>query len=356
MVCDAVWTDFDNDGATDLIIAGEWMPVTFFKNKDSRFENINAQTGIGNQTGWWNSITAGDFDNDGDMDYVAGNLGRNAFLRTTESLPVKVYAKDFDKNDNIDAVVTTYMNDQHGEKKEFPMLGRDEIMSQMPVLKKQFLTYKEFAVADINRIFTKEQLNDALVLRANNFSSCYIQNNGNNKFELKSLPPMAQLAPLYGMVADDFNDDGKLDIAMCGNDYGNEVSAGRYDAMNGLLLLGDGKGNFKPEPITQSGLFINGDAKALISVSGLNNTYFLAASQNRGPLKFFRMRKKTSVIKANANDVYAIIQLKNGKTRKQEFYYGTSHLSQSSRFLSAGDAVKSIQIFNNKGQQRLVNF
>lgn len=356
MVCDALWTDFDNDGATDLIITGEWMPVAFFKNKNGRFENITSKTGIGNQTGWWNSIAAGDFDNDGDIDYIAGNLGKNAFLRASESFPVKVYAKDFDKNGNIDAVVTMYMKDQQGEKKEFPMLGRDEIMSQMPIFKKQFLTYKEFAVADIGQIFTREQLKDAFVLQTNNFSSCYIQNNGSGKFELKPLPPMAQLAPLNGMVADDFNNDGKLDIAICSNDYGNEVSAGRYDAMNGVLLLGDGRGNFKAQTIAQSGLYVSGDAKALISLSGLNNTYFLAASQNRGPLKIFRMRGKSVIIRINHKDLYALIRLKNGKTRKQEFYYGASYLSQSSRFLNINDAVKSMQIFNNKGENRIINF
>jgi hypothetical protein len=357
MVCDAIWTDFDNDGKIDLIVAGEWMPVTFFKNKNGSFENITTQTGIGNETGWWNSITAGDFDNDGDIDYIAGNLGKNAFLRASEAFPVKVYAKDFDKNDNTDAVVTMYMKDQQGEKKEFTMLGRDEIMSQMPVLKKQFLTYKQFALADIYHIFTKEQLQDAFVLQANNFNSCYIQNNGNGKFELKPLPPMAQLAPLNGMVVDDFNSDGDLDIAICGNDYGNEVSAGRYDAMNGIVLLGYGKGNFKPETILQSGLFINGDGKALISLQGSGNNYFFAATQNRGALKLFKMRKNGRTIKINATDDYALIQFKNGKTRKQEFYYGTSYLSQSSRFLNVSEgAINALRIFNNKGESRTITF
>ena len=357
MVCDAIWTDFDNDGKTDLIVAGEWMPVTFFKNRNGNFEDITSQTGIGNQTGWWSSITAGDFDNDGDIDYIAGNLGKNAFLRASEIFPVKVYAKDFDKNDNLDAVVTMYMKDQQGEKKEFTMLGRDEIMSQMPVLKKQFLTYKQFALADIYHIFTKEQLQDAFELQANNFNSCYIQNNGNGKFELKPLPPMAQLAPLNGMVAGDFNNDGNLDVAISGNDYGNEVSAGRYDAMNGIVLLGEGNGNFKAQTILQSGLFINGDGKSLISLQGVGNNYFLAATQNRGALKLFKMRKNDKIIKANATDAYAIIQFKNGKTRKQEFYYGTSYLSQSSRFLNVDEnTVNSLRIFNNKGESRTVTF
>src|SRR6266498_3207801 len=214
MVCDAVWTDFNNDGTMDLIIAGEWMPLTFFKNTNGKFENVTAATGIGNQTGWWSSIISGDFDNDGDIDYVAGNLGENAFFRTSPQYPIKMYAKDFDNNGNIDAITTMFLKDQRGTKREYPAMSRDDIVSQVPSLKKKFLTYKAFALATVQQIFTDEQLKDALVLQANNFSSCYIQNNGNGKFEIKALPAMAQLAPLNGMVADDFNNDGNLDIAV----------------------------------------------------------------------------------------------------------------------------------------------
>ena len=172
-------------------------------------------------------------------------MGLNAFIRGNDKEPVRVYAKDFDNNGNIDAVLTLYLKDQEGVKREYPALNRDDITSQMPALKKKFNAYKDFAVADIHQIFTPEQLKDALVLEANNFASCYIQNDGNGKFEIKPLPPMAQMAPLNGMQTGDFNGDGNLDIAICGNDYGNEITAGRYDAMNGLVLLGDGAGNFK---------------------------------------------------------------------------------------------------------------
>ncbi len=116
MVCDAVWTDFDNDGQTDLLLTGEWMPLSFFKNKNGKLENVTAASGIANQKGWWNSIAAGDFDNDGDIDYVAGNLGLNAFIRGNEKEPVKMYAKDFDNNGNTDAILTLFMKNQQGVK------------------------------------------------------------------------------------------------------------------------------------------------------------------------------------------------------------------------------------------------
>ncbi len=354
MVCDALWTDFDNDGATDLIVAGEWMPVSFFKNKNGNFENVTAQTGIGNQTGWWNSLVAGDFDNDGDIDYIAGNLGKNSFFRASEEYPAKVYAKDFDKNGNIDPVLTLFLKDEKGRMREFPALNRDDITGQMPALKKKFFTYKSFAVADIHQIFGDDQLKDALVLEANNFSSCYIQNMGNGKFSIAPLPAMAQMAPLNGMVATDVNSDGNLDVVLVGNDYGNEVTAGRYDAMNGLLLLGDGAGNFKPQQTRQSGFFVPGDAKALVQLRSADGKSLLAASQNQGAIKLFKARNNAILIPVNKDDKYAIIKLKNGKLRKQELYYGSGFLSQSTRSITKDESIEQISIVNTKGVQRVV--
>src|SRR5258708_16785569 len=132
MICDAVWTDFDNDGWTDLIVVGEWMPVTFFRNNHGKLENITAQSGIADQVGWWNSITAGDFDNDGKIDYIVGNLEQNSFFRASDKEPVSIYAKDFDNNGSIDPIITVFLKDQNGEKKEYTAMNRDDIMSQLP--------------------------------------------------------------------------------------------------------------------------------------------------------------------------------------------------------------------------------
>ncbi len=267
MVCDALWTDWDNDGAVDLIVLGEWMPVTFFKNKNGSFDNVTAGTGMGDQKGWWNSLVAGDFDNDGDIDYIAGNLGKNSFFRASDEYPARVYAKDFDDNGNIDPILTLYLKDSQGEMKEYPALNRDDIVGQLPGLKKQFLSYKAFAVADVHQIFNDEKMQDALVLEANNFSTCFIQNMGNGKFEWKALPALAQQAPVNGMLAADVNADGNLDVVLCGNDYGNEVSAGRYDAMNGLVLLGDGKGGFSALHIGAKRLLCTGRCQSSHTVT-----------------------------------------------------------------------------------------
>jgi hypothetical protein len=356
LVCDALWTDFDNDGWTDLIIVGEWIPVTFFKNDHGKLKNVTAQTGISNQTGWWNSITAGDFDNDGDIDYIVGNVGENSFYRASQKYPVNIYAKDFDKNGRLDAIPTVFLNDRNGQKKEFTAQNRDEIVEQLPLLKKKFLKYKTFATADIHAIFSDEELAGALHLQANNFNTCFIKNMGNGKFEMHALAAMAQLAPVFGMVTDDFNNDGNIDVALSANDFGNEVTNGRYDAMNGLVLLGDGKGNFIPQSILQSGFFLPGDAKALVKLRSADGHYLLAASQNRGPLKIFKQKINEKNVPLKSNDKTVFIHLKNGLIRKEEVYHGTSFLSQSSLFIPVNDQVKAVDIINNKGEKRTISF
>ncbi len=355
MVCDAIWTDFDNDGWTDLVVVGEWMPVTFFRNDHGKFQNITAQSGISNQIGWWNSIAGGDFDNDGDIDYIVGNLGKNSFFRASDEYPVSVYAKDFDSNGSVDAILTVFLKDQKGIKKEYPATSRDDIISQLPGVRKKYLTYKEFASADVHQIFPDDQMKGALVIHANNFKSCYLKNDGQGKFELIPLPDEAQMAPLNGMVVDDFNGDGNLDVALNGNDYGNEVSNGRYDAMNGLLLLGNGKGSFQPRTILQSGIFIPGDGKALIELKGPGQAYLLAASQNRGPLKLFKRNGAQGVIPLLQTDRTILVTLTNGRKRREELYFGNSFLSQSSRFLSVGKNVVSVEVQDSKGKSRLIN-
>ncbi|MEO6637971.1 MAG: VCBS repeat-containing protein, partial [Ginsengibacter sp.] len=327
-----------------------------FKNDHGKLENVTAQTGISNQTGWWNSITAGDFDNDGDIDYIVGNVGGNSFYRASAKYPVNIYAKDFDNNGRLEAIPTVFLNDQNGQKKEFTAQNRDEIVEQLPLLKKKFLKYKTFATADIHTIFSDEELAGALHLQANNFNTCFIKNIGNGKFEMHALPAMAQLAPVFGMVTDDFNNDGNIDVALSANDFGNEVTNGKFDTMNGLILLGDGKGNFIPQSIFQSGFFLPGDAKALIKLRSADGHYLLAASQNRGPLIIFKQKINEKNVPLKSNDKTVFIHLKNGLTRKEEVYHGTSFLSQSSLFVAVNDQVKAVDIINNKGEKRTLNF
>jgi hypothetical protein len=355
LVCDAIWSDFDNDGFVDLILAGEWMPISFFKNDHGRFTNITAQSGIDKETGWWNSIAAGDFDNDGDIDYIAGNLGENSFYRASDQYPVNMYAKDFDNNKSFDAITTVFLKDAEGNRKEYTAQNRDDIVEQLPPLKKKYLTYKDFANADINSLFSGEELKGALHLKANNFKTSYIQNLGKGKFRIQPLPAMTQLAPVYGMVIDDYNDDGNLDVLLCGNDFGTEVTNGRYDALNSLLLLGNGKGAFAPQSLLQAGVFVTGDAKAMIKLKGGDNNYLITCSQNNGPLKIFAKNDSDQkLIPVNQYDKAVLITLSNGMVRKEELYYGNSFLSQSSRFVCINSSVRKAELVDHMGVKRVV--
>ncbi|PWT75632.1 MAG: RNA-binding protein [Bacteroidetes bacterium] len=355
MVCDAIWTDFDNDGWPDLILAGEWMPITFLRNDHGQFIETTASSGIANQIGWWNSITSGDFDNDGDIDYVVSNLGENSFYKASDKYPVSVYAKDFYNQGITQCMITSYLKDrQGGQKKEFSSESRDNLISQLPFLKKRFLTYQKFAETTFDKLFTPQELKNSVKYSANNFKSCLIRNNGNGSFSMEPLCDVAQYSAINGMITDDFDGDGNLDICMNTNDYGTVPSLGRYDALDGLVLRGDGKGNFTPMTIAQSGIFIPGNGKALVKLRSSDGKYLIAASQNRGPLKVFELNKEFHYVMLNEGDVSAMLTYKDGRKQKRETGYGNSFLSQSARFLTVNDSVSSIEITNSKGGVRKI--
>ena len=355
MVCDASWTDFDGDGWPDLVLAGEWMPVTFLKNDKGVFRNVTGATGISDQTGWWNSIVAGDFDNDGDIDYIVGNLGQNSFYRASAQYPVRVYGKDFDNNGIYDMLTSLYLPDQEGNKKEFPAESRDDLLKQMTAMRRKFPSYKSYAVATMDEVLSEDQRKGALILQANNFQSCLLRNDGNGKFTIVPLPAEAQFSVLNGMVAEDFDGDGKLDLVLNGNDYGADPSNGRYDALNGLFLKGDGKGDFSPLTILQSGLFIPGNGKALVKLRGAGGKCLLVAAQNRGPLKVFELKRNVRCVPVQPSDVSALLTYKNGLIRKEELCYGSSFLSQSGRFINLDEGVVSLQITDNRGAARRID-
>jgi hypothetical protein len=355
MVCDALWTDFNNDGWPDLVLAGEWMPVTFLQNDHGIFRNVTAGTGIAGHLGWYNSIAAGDFDNDGDIDYIVGNLGQNSFYRASPDFPVRVYAKDFDNNGIYDMLTSYYLPDSMGQIKEFPVDMRDDLFKQVNVMGRRFPTYRSYAVATMDEVLTKNEREGALILQANDFSTAMLRNDGNGHFTLIPLPPEAQWSVINGMSVGDFNGDGQLDLVMNGNDYGTSVNFGRYDALNGLYLSGDGKDGFTPLSMLQSGLFIPGNGKALVRLRGAGGGSLLAAGQNRGPLKLFAQRHPLPTLTLQPSDVSVLIHYRNGQTRKEEVYYGVSFLSQSGRFIDWNDNTTYVEITNNKGAKRVIS-
>jgi len=358
MITDALWSDFDRDGNIDLVLTGEWMPVTFFKNTGTGFKNITATTGIEQHVGWWNSLTAGDFDNDGDIDYVAGNLGLNSQFKATTAEPMYLYAKDLDNNGKPDPMIFCYLKAEDGSRKPFPMHTRDDLVSAVIAFRKRYPTYKSFGKASLNELWSTTDRENATAMKASDMNTSYIENKGNGKFAITPLPVEAQVAPVYGMVTQDVNNDGKLDLVLVGNDYGMEPGGGRHDAFMGLCLTGNGDGSFKPLLPSESGVFVNGDGKGLSMVHRADGENLLIATQNQDSLKVYINQSKPAVanrwVNLQKDDAVAEIQFNDTKISRLEFYYGSTFLSQSSRGFAIGDKVVKIVITDFKGNKREV--
>lgn len=352
MVTDALWSDFDNDGLVDLVVGGEWMPVTFFKNNGHGFVKL-INPGISQHIGWWNSLVAGDFNNDGKMDYIAGNLGQNSNFKASFAKPMTVFGKDVDNNGSFDAMIFCYMKAEDGAQKPFPMHTRDDLISQVAGIRKKYPTYKGFGRATINDLWSKDDRQNAIILKATDMNTSLIENKGNGRFSIRAMPPETQIAPVYGMTARDIDQDGNLDLLMVGNDFGMEPFTGRHDAFYGLYLKGDGKGTFSSKTIAKSGFFVNEDGKALAVIHHANGSDLFVASQNQDSLKVFSSKSKVqpaaSFISLKPTDFYADIIYQDNHKKHVEFYYGSTYLSQSTRKFKLDENAKSIIITNYKG-------
>ncbi|MEX0363089.1 MAG: FG-GAP repeat domain-containing protein, partial [Allomuricauda sp.] len=235
MVTDALWQDVDGDGKADLILTGELMPITIFSNQGSSLRKLT-DTGLDSYYGWWRSIVSEDFDGDGDMDFIAGNMGQNNFYTPTFERPVTIKAKDFDENGSIDPVTFTYLKDEHGEYQSVPAHFWGDIIQQNTMFRSKYNYFKEFARSTEETLLAPAELKGAMILKGNFDESSYIENLGDGTFKIHLLPSQAQLAPINDLQVTDFDSDGDMDVLLIGNDYGNETFIGRYDAFNGLLL------------------------------------------------------------------------------------------------------------------------
>lgn len=351
MVTAALWTDFDNDGWTDLIVVGEFMPITLYKNEQGKLKRKIVDSWQTSTVGWWNSLVGGDFDNDGDMDYVAGNLGLNSMYKASATEPVCVYAKDYNQDGRIDPILCRYI-----QGKEYPTHYRESLTDQIGEFKKSLFTYESYGNKTFADIFNPSMLEGAYILKATQMASVYIQNNGHGNFTIRPLPAEAQLAPVFGMVCTDLNGDGNLDLLCVGNDYSAETLTGRYDASTGNCFLGDGKGNFNAVEVSKTGFKVTGDAKGFAEINLDKKKTLYAVTQNQDSLKVFENNQSFlfELVGIKANDVFAEIAYRNGTLQKQEFYYGNTYLSQSSRMLKITAPVKSITITNTSGEKRIV--
>jgi hypothetical protein len=271
MVTDALWIDLDKDAKSDLIVVGEWMPVKVFINRLGKFEEASSKYIHFPSSGWWNKIIADDFDGDGDQDLIIGNAGTNLQFRATEKEPVSIYYKDFDGNGSVDPIFCYYI-----QGVSYPSASRDDLVEQLPVLKKKFLEYAVYAKATIKEVFSDEQLKDAGMYKAEMLSTVYLQNNGDSGFEMKQLPEEVQYSPVYVMQTIDVNNDGKKDVIIAGNNAWTRVRFGRHRSNHGIVLTGNGKGEFSYVPQYESGLNIRGDVRSLemINVKGRKKLLF----------------------------------------------------------------------------------
>ncbi len=353
LVTAALWTDFSGDGRVDLLVAGEWMPITFFKNEGGRFADVTDQTGLENTAGWWNSLTAGDFDNDGDMDYVAGNLGLNTKYRASPNEPVRIHAGDFDDNGDLDPVMSRYI-----QGVSYPAHARDAMVGQILGMSRRFPTYGAYAEASFDEVFTDEEMQGAYVAEAVRFETSYLENRADGTFRISALPLKAQFAPTFGLLAGDYNGDGNLDLLMVGNSHAPHPQTGWYDASVGGLLAGDGTGRFTFVNFTKSGFFVHGDARGLAEVMTGRRQSLVLATQNSDSLRAFGnvLREGIRNVRLRPLDRYAMLTFTDGTTRKQEFYYGSGYLSQSSRFLKVPEALEKAVIYDFRGNSRTLRF
>ena len=289
MITDAKWADLNHDNLKDLILVGEFMPVTVFMNKKDSFEQME-QTGIQQLSGWWECVLAQDFDGDGDVDLIAGNLGKNNLYQPSQDRPVTMLAKDFDNNGAVDPVLFAYFKSDFEDStfKPYPVNFWGDLMSQSPMFRKKFNYFREFASTTKSDMFTQEELEGVDELMANHDQTTYFENDGNGKFKIGDLPWQTQSAPIKCMITTNANGTASNDVLMIGNDFGNEVFIGRYDAFNGGVLVGDEKGGFEFKNAEESGFRVTGDAKDMIQVENANGgSPYIVVTQNRGKALVF---------------------------------------------------------------------
>lgn len=283
MVTDAAWLDYDNDQDLDLVIVGEWMPVTVLQNNDSYLTDVTNHAGLGKTSGWWNCILYDDLNGDGYMDLITGNLGQNAKLQASPHQPATIYISDFDQDGLIEPVLCYYQNDRL-----YPMMLRSDLISQLVGMKERYSTYADYAGKEIDQIFSKAQLDKALKKNVFTFATSVFYGSEKGTFRMLSLPVEAQFAPVYAIESGDYNQDGNKDLLLGGNFYGISQQFGRYDASYGTLLYGDGEFAFSPVSISESGLHLTGQVRDMISIPYGEQQLAIIILKNNDKIQVYR--------------------------------------------------------------------
>ncbi len=277
MITDVRWEDYDNDGDPDLIISGEWMPVNIFENQEGTLLDVTEQVGLAGTTGFWNCIMSGDFNEDGFVDFIAGNHGMNTRFKSQKDRPVSMYINDFDNNGRAEQILSVY----NGEE-SYPLALRHDLIKQLPVLKKRYLKYETYKEQTVYDMFSEAQLEDALKLYVNETRTSVILSKGDGTYDIQPLPIEAQLAPAYGILIHDFDEDGHQDVLLGGNFHRAKPEVGIYAADYGMFLRGDGKGNFTPLSIQESGFLLMGEVRDMMMLNiGKKPTVWVARNNDQ---------------------------------------------------------------------------
>lgn len=284
MVTDAAWVDLDLDQKNELVIVGEWMPVTVYKIENGKLINGTNKFFDKQYSGWWNTISIGDFNNDKRPDLIIGNVGLNTQFKASEKEPLEMYYKDFDNNGSVDPIFSFYI-----QGTRYPYITRDELLGQLPILRKRFADFKSYADITMDNLFAQKDLQGAGHLTANCMATTCFISTTSGKFEVKELPAQVQYSPTYTIDTLDFNNDGNTDLLICGNNSYSKIRLGKFDANYGVLLAGDAKGNFTYIKQNQSGLHIRGDVRSCVRIN--EKIYFGICGKNLIAYNLLKQKK-----------------------------------------------------------------
>ncbi len=282
MVTDAAWLDLNGDRKQDLVLVGEWMPITVLLHAHGKWSDHSKEYFSKDYRGFWNKLLVDDFNKDGKADLIVGNLGLNTQCKASDQEPADMVYKDFDDNGSIDPILCFYI-----QGKSYPYVTRDELLDQISMMRTRFPDYKSYADATLTNIFTPEELNGATHLQANYLKTAYLESDSKGKFQEKALPSQVQFSPICALTSLDYDLDGHQDILLGGNINQARLRFGKYDANYGTLLKGDGKGHFTYIPQRQSGFHVSGDVRSIIS---LGSTVLFGINQQS--IQAYQMKKR----------------------------------------------------------------
>ena len=348
LVTGALWTDIDGDRWRDLIVVGEWMPISVYDNRNGRLVSVTDSVGLSGTVGWWKSITSGDFDRDADTAYVAGNLGHTTPLKNTEAGPVRVHFGDFNGDGRTDPILSRYV-----QGTSVPVPFRNDLLRQVPTLKQDFSSFERYANTPMADLLPASAQSEATVYRSDTFRSSYIENTQDG-FTVRPLPIRAQFAPVFGLTSGHYDDDGHRDLLLVGNSHATEPFTGRYDALHGVLLRGRGEGTFRAVDGTDNGFYVEGDATALVELQGAQGARLVAAARNDATLKVVRVRQDDGrqSLDVSSSVVAAELRYENGDVERVELHDGAGYLSQSGRTLTVPSRVVEVTLRTRQGDRR----